>query len=278
MTLNSRTYWFAVDTYSYTLQWAVRDCLQTLASRGFCEFELQMYPGHLWPVHIDKAGRRNLKDFMRDNGLSVTTLNMPNIDLNIAAATAEMREMTLATLRQIIQLAGDLGAEGVVIGPGKANPLFSMPRTKLMDFFYKALDELVPFAESEGAAIFVENMPFAFLPRTDELLQALDGYDAKRKIGIVYDVANGHFVREDIGASLRACAPRLRAVHLSDTDQTLYRHAAVGEGTVNFAELPPLLKEIGFRRRPILEIITSEPDAIIEQSARRLIEVGFCPD
>ena len=268
---------FAVDTYSYTLQCTARECLQLLTGRGFREFELQMYPGHLWPAHIDKSGRRELKDYLAGNGLTVTTLNMPNIDLNIAAATTEMRGMTLGVLRRVIQLAGDLGVAGVVIGPGKANPLLPMPRSRLVDLLYEALDDLHPFAESEGTAILVENMPFAFLPGAQELLDVLDEYDANRRIGVVYDVANGHFVKEDVAQSLRVCAPRLRAIHLSDTDRTVYRHAAIGLGTVDFGAVPAVVEEIGFRSRPILEIISSDPDDAIEQSARRLIEAGFHP-
>jgi sugar phosphate isomerase/epimerase len=274
MTLNPHTGRFAVDTYSYTLQCPVRDCLQRLSGLGFREFELQMYPGHLWPAHIDKRLRRELKEFLATNELGVTTLNMPNIDLNIVAATVEMRGMTMGILRQVVELAGDLGAEGVVIGPGKANPLLPMPRVQLLDLFYQALDELVPLAQSEGTAILVENMPFAFLPGMPELLDALEGY-GNAAIGVVYDVANGHFIEEDIPSALKACAPRLRAVHLSDTDRAVYRHAAIGLGTVDFGPLPALLAEIGFRRRPILEIISEEPDAAIERSARRLVELGF---
>lgn len=266
---------FAVDTYSYTLHWTVRECLQKLASRGFREFELQMYPGHLWPADIDRAGRTELKAFLAANGLRVATLNMPNIDLNIAAATTEMRAMTLGILRDVVKLAADLDVEAVVIGPGKANPLLPMPRGKLIELFYKGLDELVPFAESVGTAIFVENMPFAFLPRADELLQALDEYDDKDRIGVVYDVANGHFMKEDVPAALRGCARRLRCIHLSDTDQTVYRHAAIGLGTVDFRPVAAVIDEIGFRRQPILEIITPEPDDAIEHSARRLIDLGF---
>ncbi len=277
MTAKSHTDCFAVDTYSYTLQWPVRECLQRLAKRGFREFELQMYPGHLWPAHIDKAARNELKQFLAGNGLSVTTLNMPNIDLNIAAATSEMRSMTLGILRQVIELAGDLGADGVVIGPGKANPLLPMPRNKLVELFYKALDELVPLAANEGTTLLVENMPFAFLPRADELLDALDEYDGKRTIGVVYDVANGHFVGEDVAVTLKACAPRLRCIHLSDTDQTVYRHAAIGLGTVDFRPLPAVVAEIGFTRRPIFEIITPDPDDAIERSAEQLFELGFQP-
>lgn len=268
---------FAVDTYSYTLQWPVRACIERLARLGFEEFELQMYPGHLWPADIDKRARRELKDFIAGNGLSVTTLNMPAIDVNIAAATTEMRTMTLGVYRQIIELAGDLGVDGVVIGPGKANTFFPMPRAKLMDLFYRALDELVPFAESQGTNIFVENIPFAFLPGIHELLNSLDNY-GNRSIGVVYDVANGHFVKEDVALALRACAPRLRAIHLSDTNQTVLSHIAVGLGTVDFQPLPAAIGEIGFTRRPILEIVAPDPDRAIQDSAQRLSALGFKTD
>lgn len=273
MTSQSCNSTFAVDTYSYTLRCPVRDCLRRLAELGFREFELQMYPGHLWPAHIDKPSRRELKDFLAGNGLTVTTLNMPNIDLNIAAATDDMREMSLRILRQVVELAGDLGAEGVIIGPGKANPLLPMPFDRLVEHFYRALDELVPLAEAACTSIFVENMPFAFLPGIQELLNALDTY-GDASIGVVYDVANGHFVKEDVPSALRACAPRLRAVHLSDTDQSVYKHAAVGLGTVDFRVLPKVLSEIGFTRRPILEIIATDPDDAIQRSARHLYSLG----
>lgn len=266
---------FAVDTYSYTLQWPAIDCLRALTARGYREFELQMYPGHLWPAHIDPAGRRALRDFLAANGLSVVTLNMPNIDLNIAAATSEMREMTLGILASVIGLAGDLGVEGVVIGTGKANPLFPMPRTQLVEHFYRALDRLLPQARDAGTAIYVENMPFAFVPGIHDMLDVLKAY-GDDGIGVVYDVANGHFMKEDTAAALRACAPRLRAVHLSDTDQAVYKHSAVGMGTVDFSILPAALAAIGFARRPILEIIApSDPDEAIDRSARALVATGF---
>jgi sugar phosphate isomerase/epimerase len=273
MTSQSCNSTFAVDTYSYTLRWTVRDCLHRLAEQGFCEFELQMYPGHLWPAHIDKPSRRELKDYLAANGLTVTTLNMPNIDLNIAAATDDMRDMSLRILRQVVELAGDLGAEGVIIGPGKANPLFPMPLDRLIEYFYRALDELLPLAEAACTSIFVENMPFAFLPGIQELLNALDAY-GDSSIGVVYDVANGHFIGEDVASALRACASRLRAIHLSDTDQSVYKHSAVGLGTVDFRALPRVLGDIGFTRRPILEIIAADPDEAIQSSAQHLYSLG----
>lgn len=260
---------FAVNTYSYTLSHRVGDCLASLMERGYREFELMMYPGHLWPADTDAAARRELRRFVESNGLAVSTLNMPNIDLNVAGAAAEMRAYTLANLRGVIELAGDLGVPGVVIGPGKANPLMPAPAERLMGYFYLALDELVPLARRAGTSLYVENMPFAFLPGIDALLAALDKY-GDDGIGIVYDVANGHFIDEDVPSALRKCRRRLKIVHLSDTGQKVYKHDPVGLGTVDFAALPAVLSEVGHARRPILEIISFNADRDIDASAAQL--------
>jgi L-ribulose-5-phosphate 3-epimerase len=274
MNLNTANTAFAVNTYSYTLGSPARECVQSLSSRGFREFELMMYPGHLWPAELDAARRRALRDYISGEGLTIRTINMPNVDLNIAAATVDMREMTLGLLRQFIALAGDLGAQGVVLGPGKANPLLPMPKQQMVEYFYQALKQLVPLAGSHGTAVFIENMPFAFLPGIADLLAALDDY-GDPGIGVVYDVANGHFIKEDIAKALRSCASRLQVVHLSDTNQTVYRHDAVGLGTVDFSVVPPVLEEIGFKRRPVLEIIDSDPDTSIDRSVRQLQSAGW---
>ena len=265
---------FAVNTYSYTMLENVRMTLQRLSSRGVREFELQMYPGHIWPAQMEKGERVELKAMLAGEGLNVCTLNMPNIDLNIAAATEEMREMSLGILGRVVQLAADIGAEGVVIGPGKANPLMPMPKPRLVDHFLSALRVLVPLATNMGTSIYVENMPFAFLPGIEELLETLDQFGDPH-IGVVYDVANGHFIKEDVASALRACARRLKVVHVSDTNQVNYRHDPVGLGTLDFASVPPILKEIGFARRPVLEIIAAEPDISIEASAAKLADMGW---
>jgi len=265
---------FACNTYAYTLSHRAEDCLAHLADLGFSEFEVMMYPGHLWPPDADAAARRALSRLVAARGLGIVTLNMPNIDMNVAGASTEMRRYTLDLLEGIVNLAGELGAAGVVIGPGKANPLFPAPTERLIGYFFSALERLLPVARKAGTALWVENMPFAFLPAIDQLMAVLARFGAD-EIGIVYDAANGHFIDEDIGGALRACRSRLELVHLSDTDRRQYKHAPVGAGTVPFPTIPALLAEVGYRRRPVLEIIADDADRGILASADRLAQMGF---
>jgi sugar phosphate isomerase/epimerase len=265
---------FGCNTYSYTIAYSAEDCLVRLADFGFAEFELMMYPGHLWPPETNGAQRAVLRRLIAGRGLRVVTLNMPNIDMNVAGASAEMRRYTLDLLRQIVELASDLEVPGVVVGPGKANPLFPAPRERLEGYFFAALDELAPLAKKVGTALWVENMPFAFIPDIEGLMQALDRY-GNDDIGIVYDVANGHFINENLGDALRRCRNRLKLVHISDTGQQVYRHDLVGAGNVPFLEVPPVLEEIGHKRLPMLEIIAPDAEKGILASADTLAAMGY---
>jgi sugar phosphate isomerase/epimerase len=265
---------FGINSYSYIFDHTAEAFLTKLAGRGYREFELMVHPGHLWPKAMWGAARATLRRHAESLGARIVTLNMPNIDVNIAAASEDVRELSLDHLERIVALAGDLGVPGVIIGPGKPNPLFPMPRQALLAHFFRALDRLVPAARRAGTRLIVENMPFAFLPNISELMAALDTYGSE-DIEVLYDVANGHFINEDIAEGLRAAQSRLALVHLSDTGQGIYRHDAVGLGTVPFGAVPPVLDAIGYTGLPILEIIAPDADAQIEDSARRLAAAGF---
>jgi len=265
---------FGANTYSYMRSHGAADCLARLAEFGFREFELMVHPGHLWPAELSAEQRRTLRRLIDRNGWTLTALNMPNIDINVAAAAAGMRAYSLDLLTDTVRLAGDLGARGVVIGPGKANPLFPADSSELIGHFFAALDRLCPVAEKSGTALWVENMPFAFLPGISELMDALARYgnDALR---IVYDIPNAYFIGEDFADGLKTCRERLALVHLSDTGRQLYRHDPVGLGSVPFAEVPRALAGIGYTARPMQEIVSRDPDRDIIASAAKLALLNF---
>jgi L-ribulose-5-phosphate 3-epimerase len=265
---------FGCNTYSYMRSHSAEACLARLADFGFQEFELMVHPGHLWPAELSAEQRSAIRRMMDRRDLQLTALNMPNIDINVAGAAAEMRAYSLNLLTETVRLAGDLGARGVVIGPGKANPLFPADASELIGHFFHALDRLCPVAAAGGTALWVENMPFAFLPAIGGLLAALKQY-GDDKIRIVYDIANAHFIGEDFAAGLQQCRAWLALVHLSDTGAQIYRHDPVGLGTVPFVQVPHALAAVGYTARPMLEIVSRDPDRDIIASASKLAVLGF---
>jgi L-ribulose-5-phosphate 3-epimerase len=266
---------FGVNTYSYSQRWTAEDCVRSLADQGYASVELMMYPGHLWPAEADAERRRSLRRLCEASGLRLITINSPNIDLNVAGACREMREHTLGLNAAFLRLAGELGAAGLILGPGKANPLFPAPREQLLGYFHEALDRLSPIAREVGVSIFVENMPFCFLPDAQGIMRELDRH-GDPEIGVVYDVANAHFIGEDPRAGLRIVRERLKLVHYSDTTRSVYRHDPVGAGDTPFEGIPEVLAEVGFREMPMLEVISQgDADAEILDSVARLAALGF---
>ncbi len=269
--LNAR---FALNTYSYLLRGPLPPLLPDFAEAGFAELELMMYPGHLWPPAMDAAARSALRRDLDALGLTVRTLNQPNVDLNVAAASPEMRRYTLDVLCSVVTLAGELGAEGVVVGPGKANPLQPAPEETLLGWTFEALDELLPHADACGTRLLVENMPVAYLADAERMMAAIERYGAEQ-IGVVYDVANAHFIGEDLAAGFARVAPRLHTVHVSDTTRAKYLHARVGDGDVDFAQGLAGAEAVGHARRAVLEIISEHPEHDVADSARRLAAIGW---
>ena len=122
-----------------------------------------------------------------------------------------------------MRLAGELGARGVIISPGKASPLFAAPEEELFGYFFAALDHLCPIAASSGTALWLENVPTTWIPTIGGLMAALKRYGSDA-VRMIYDVANAHFIDEDIADGLKQCRERLELVHFSDTGQKIFRH------------------------------------------------------
>jgi sugar phosphate isomerase/epimerase len=264
---------FGVNTYSYIFDGSAADTIARLADQGYGGVELMFFPGHLWPAELDASALRALRRLCEAR-LRLVAVNMPNVDMNVAAAAEEMRSYTLDLLVQFVRCAGELGAGGIIVGPGKANPLFPMPRDRMISHFYRALDTLAPLARQAGTRLLIENMPFAFLPDAEALMNVVDGY-GDDSIRVIYDVANAHFIGEAPTDGLRRVRDRLSLVHFSDTTRRSYKHDPLGCGDVPLAGIPSAMNEIGYAELPMLEVISLNPDADIADSCRRLREAGF---
>jgi L-ribulose-5-phosphate 3-epimerase len=271
--MNDPSAGFAINTYSYIFNGDAADTVAQLADQGYGGVELMFFPGHLWPAELDASALRALRRLCAER-LRLVTVNMPNVDMNVAAAVDEMRNYTLDLLERFVRCAGELGAGGIIVGPGKPNPLFPMPRERMIGHFYRALDRLAPLARQAGVRLLIENMPFAFLPDAESLMRAIDGY-GDDSIRVIYDVANAHFIGEQPADGLHRVRDRLSLVHFSDTTRQSYKHDPIGCGDVPLKGLASVMKEIGYAELPMLEVISQTPDADIADSCARLCQAGL---
>ncbi len=233
-----------------------------------------MVPSHLWPPDINLAARKSLAPTHRQIGCECCCAQHAQCRHERRRACSRDAALYARLAEWHRRIGRRSRRAGCCHRPWQSQSSLSCLQGSADRYFFTALDELCPRADKAGTELWVENMPFAFLPKIGELMDVLDRYGNPR-IGIVWDAANSHFAHEDLGQSLRRCRDRLKLVHLSDTNRWQYRHDAVGLGTVPFAEIPPILAEIGYDRRAILEVISHDADRDILASAQRLTEKGF---
>lgn len=264
---------FAVNTYAYTQAMTAAQCLRHLADGGVTCFELMLVPGHLW-IDADSSQLSDIARVVGDRGLEIVSLNAPGIDINIAAASREVREFSIALYERFLHLAGELNARGMIFAPGKPNPLFPLPEPRLAEYLSAALDRLLPAAKNAGVTIFVENVPYSWLPTAKQLMEALGRYEPD-DLRACYDIANAHFISEDYAEGLARVAPRLSLVHVSDTTQKTFRHDPVGQGDLDFTRLRGAIDAAGYAGPIALEIISPEPDRDIASSIAALTAAGL---
>ncbi|WP_417691685.1 sugar phosphate isomerase/epimerase family protein [Roseibium sp.] len=264
---------FGINTYSFTQTMRASECLHYLADQGVREVEQMLFPGHLW-VSDEGAELAAVRRALDDTGIRLTSVNTSNVELNITAASAEMREVSLGLNERFIAMAAVLGAPALILGPGKANPLFPLSREVLEGHFFSSLDRLMAVALDHGIEIYLENMPFAFVPDAKGMMDLLARYGEDR-LKICYDVTNGWFIGEDPVEGLRTVAPRLGLMHLSDTTRATYKHDPIGAGDMDFSAFPQVLSECGYQKSCVLEVISRTPNVDFPASVDQLKHLGY---
>lgn len=265
---------FVCNTFSFIWKHPFVDCIPRLAELGFDAFEVLLTAPHLWPTDCDTAHRRRLVETLRVHSARVVSLNAGGFDNNLASPARNVREFAQQYLRDVIDLAADLGAHDVVVVPGQGRGLLPPSHEALLGWFSDSLAGLARHAESRDVRLLLENVPFSFLPRAGQLIEAVRDFPPER-VGIVYDVANAVFARENPVEGLKAALPRLGLVHLSDTSTHTWRHDPVGRGTVPFKDIGAALREAHYAGAMALEIVTDAPETDLPDSATALLAIGY---
>ena len=262
-----------VNTMSFMWRTSARDALETLAREGYRRFEVMAQRPHLDPM-AERAEIEAFGRFLREAGLTVETINMPSLDQNLASASPEMRDYTVRLFERLIAMAGTIGARGVVVVTGRVNPLIAPPRHDSEAWFAEAFERVLRAAETAGVHLLLENIPMGVYPSAEELIAFADSIDSPL-VQICYDLANAHFIGEDAAAGLRAVRSRLGIVHLSDTGRQAWRHDPVGQGSCDFAGFGAALREIGYDKTSMMEIIADPAVEHIAASHRKLARWGW---
>jgi sugar phosphate isomerase/epimerase len=196
----------------------------------------------------------------------------------IFTAQKEKLSSVVASLSEAVEVAGELGAVGILVTPSFAfmpkeplvpdlSPLYS-PRQLMYDATMKVAEILGKKAEKAGVFVVLEPLNRYETPVLNTLEQ---GMEMCQKIGhpnvkLMADFFHMHLEETDVAAAIKKAAKVLANVHLADSNRAL-----PGTGHTDFAPGFAALKNAGYKHYLGVECSAGpNPAADIPKSVRFL--------
>jgi len=251
--------------------------LEALSRHGIRTVELTTASPHLFTRNFGRYERQELRRTLRALDLTVLSVNPSYADINLISTNPEIREISERQLIAEIELAADLGADYVVVIPGRRHALAPAPDEAAEAVLNEGLDRLLDRAAALGVTIALENSPYGYLGTSAELLRIIGQWDTAH-LRLAYDAANA-LAQEDPAEGFRKVARQVAVAHVSDTWASRWAHTSIGRGEVDFAAFADALRETGFTGTTVYELVDGEdpePRLVADLSALRA--AGWSPD
>jgi sugar phosphate isomerase/epimerase len=200
---------------------------------------------------LDGDDRRELKLLTRGCELS---LHAPTFEINIASANPGARAEAVRQYREAVRLAADIGATRVVVHEGHMS-YWKLSRADARQAAVDGLRQVLESARQEGVTIALENTnfgKFAMLDTWQEWLAlARDLNDPALRLTL--DTGHAQIAGWNIPEVIRALAPQIAQIHISDNHGSMDDHLILGDGVVDWTALAQTVRETGCRATWILE-------------------------
>lgn len=263
-----------VSTISDAWTVPLGESLTRLAKLGFTHFDVMVSPAHLDIQNMTARDYARIRRFLEAEGLTIHSLTAQSLDHNLASPREEIREMTVGFNKKLLDATYELGAQGFVSVSGRYNSLNAPPKAQLEGWFRGSLEKTVAYAERAGVKVFLENIPMGVLPDAKSMVKWVEEF-ASPALTICYDLANAHFISEDLSEAIPLVVPYLDILHMSDTGKSAWKHDPIGTGSVDFVAAAKALAASDYRGLSVVEILSSEPDAAIQDALQKLQPLGW---
>ena len=268
----------AASTFPYLYSKTGLDSLKHLRGLGYDKFELMIFPPHCWPADLGPSERKAYKDWLDGEGAKITSFCYPLIDNNPNSPDRLMRQYTVDRYRETIDFAAELSCPYVVMIPGPYGGLIDPPKEWLDDWFVESAQAVVAHAKGAGVRILLENVPFTHRPSAEDMKALCDRIG---DVGVNFDVCNSLYIKEDAAEAIRMLGDLVENVHISDTPADVFKHDCLGTGIVDPGPTAQALKDIGYDKMTVLEIIAdandpaNDPEGDYRKSHAILAEHGW---
>ncbi len=230
-------------TYHAVYEPTIAEALRFAAEDGFAGVQIAVESPHLAPDRLDRAERERIDAIRRELSLRIS-LHAPDEACSLLQTSPSLRDGSEAYLRELIDFAGEVGAELIVVHPGRIagyrtdeRPERSIPAQDVSLYRAALRENLSRLADlaADRVTVCVENHGWCdwIMDELDEALQA-------GRVALCWDIAKAFDpagrVCAEVDAFCRRHIDRVRQVHLHDIRQGV-SHRAIGTGALPWERL-----------------------------------------
>ena len=253
-------FWSFPDGLDGTKDFAT--AVQEAKALGFEGMEVCLFPDGPLSLDISESEVAALGKTLDSAGLQAASVTCGSLwDNQLTSSDPAKREAGKNIVKRCLEVAGQLGATGILVVPGSVETFFLpdgeiIPYDVAMKRVEEAVKELAPVAEKNKVAIGIENVWNKMFMSPLEARDFVDGIGSEY-VGWFFDVGNillTGFPEQWI----RILGKRIKKVHVKDFRRavgTIDGFVDLLEGDVNWPEVMKALKEVGYDDFIIAEMI-----------------------
>jgi len=229
-----------IVTYMIAADWDVPTMLKVCRNVGIGDVELRTTHKHGVEPSLSKSQRQDVRKRFDDAGVRVwglgTTCEFQSPDPSVVQKNIE-------TCRQFIDLARDLGAQGVKVRPNGFPK--DVPQDKTLEQIGKALVPCAKSAADAGVEIFVEVHGGGTQKPSN--MKAIMEHCGEKNVGVTWNSNPEDVVNGSVAESFALLKPWIKSCHINE----LYKD---GQGRYPYRELFRLFRESGYNRVTLCEV------------------------
>lgn len=269
-----------INIWSFSGDKKISECITIAKKAGFDGIELSLNESGELGLQSTEKEVREIQAQLADADLEIAGLATGLYwDYPMTSENPALREKAVDVCKKQLELAAQFGVDTILVIPGAVGVDF-IPGSEVVDYeraYERALEsisKLVPFAESAGVSIGIENVWNKFLLSPLELRSFIDEIGSSY-VGSYFDVGNA--LQNGYPEQwVRILGNRIKKVHFKD-----YRRQAGGlhgfvdllAGDVNYPAVMDALNAIGYDNYVTAEMIppyTHYSDQIIYNTSNAM--------
>jgi len=267
------SYWCFKDGLAGTHP--IADVLSEAKAAGFEGVELSVGLDGVLHTETTEAECAEIRKAIESSGIQVQTVAAGlTWAVNPTSNDQETREKSIKLHAAALERASWLGAKSMLMVPGVVKSPISGDIVRYdtaLERCREAVTQLLETAERVDVELCLENVWNGMFYSPVEFAQFVDSFSSD-KLGIYFDVGNVIGYHQYPPHWIELLGKRIKRVHIKDYNENFnwvggYSFCSLGAGQVPWAETMTALKQIGYDKTLVAEMLPWDPCVVARTSA-----------